>query len=530
MPTRKRIVYNDFSGGEYGDLGGYKAKEELPGSWTGKNMRLLQDGSLCPRPGVLKLTIANQPSGVCHGLVNLPVPSNELQVVIGTAVYNLGTFSAASMDFSGAALTGALSGAPTFELVFTWIDPHEYYISSPDENVYKCDIVADTAAQVTSWEGGYAAAWWRDRLYVGGKPNDQPGQYRVFYSEEASDTYNANNYFDVTYWWPVHHLLSFHDKLLISQEGHVEGWWHLLNDPETGSLKQLGFEGTSPKQRTVVHDPNNNQVISFGRNRLYTMDGTTIERFTHLGNPTYDEYPQGDISTEDEHVVFVDTQNKGITRSWGAWAYTDFTQLTDDGEDSFSGQITQQGATRFVVVDDHATAPSFYVYDPGHPAPGKTTGGMNRPGDNSATPLDAWFHMPEEWSEPGHEYRVKQVIVDFTKYNWDAGAGSNQMHLYVGLLSRQGVPAFPSETDGVLKAHGVTRTAPYKWTEATSAAATYTSDGSSNGTRDRMTFDIAGGGESAGFVIGIEDIIGVKIHSITVDVDEYEETPAYAAE
>ena len=77
MPNRKVISYDDFSGGDYGILEPWRAP---PGTWTGKNMVLYDDGGLGPRNGMFEVPLSGD-------------TTNFLGEILSTGAYSLRTAS-----------------------------------------------------------------------------------------------------------------------------------------------------------------------------------------------------------------------------------------------------------------------------------------------------------------------------------------------------------------------------------------------------------------------------------------------------
>ncbi len=119
-----------------------------------------------------------------------------------------------------------------------------------------------------------------------------------------------------------------------------------------------------------------------------------------------------------------------------------------------------------------------------------------QPGDNSDTPLDASFQVPDYWSESGDEVLVKEVVVDINR--WNTGTlVDNQLIVTVTALGRGSEQAEFSQA----------RT----WTQPVgSSPATF------KGKPDRIRFGYYSQGPGAGYRIELSGIRGISVRQIHV--------------
>jgi hypothetical protein len=243
-----------------------------------------------------------------------------------------------------------------------------------------------------------------------------------------------------------------------------------------------------------------------------TFDGTQVDHFYHVG-PVGDSSPYTGPTgirimpgrrPQEALIVRPDATNGALIylNRDGTWTLHTFpTDISYMGSATGSGQFTlcKKGVTGVV-------AGAFYDYDINLDRPAFTSDTHARPGDLSDVPLSAHFMLPEWWSKPGTEVRVRQVIVDFVKYA--TGASSNN------LLTVQ-LTCF-----GMFNNDGTEAPAAQTWTESGSAATT-------TGVRDRATFNFGEQGYGAGFQINMASIAGIAIRAITVVLDSQPSTPRY---
>lgn len=497
--SQATLVWDDFSGGDYGTLGMFDAKANQV---SALNMILRKDGSLCPRPGVRKHTVTGAPSGEIRGLFYIGQADKLVMVVIDDTVYECDTDS----DWAMTALTPALTAAADQDVFIAFYDPNGIvYLTNPGDRTYAVDWTAGTLSdfQVAGDDRGFRAiALVRDRLYLSGQGPDTEDGWRVYYSEPADfDNFPALNYFDVGYYWTVWGFVTLGNAILMPKRN--DGWWALVGQTPAGTLRQVETDrGThfdaASKQLSLVRE--NGRLWFFGPgDRLRVTDGSRfdVNAFAHivLDDPQYGVYLDSC-----EHTVYVSARgNRGLIKSWGAWFHQEYGVSVD-------GHVTtSEFHTRAILggtEPDGGGVCSYYSLDLDLDRPAFTTDDHARPGDNSTTPLPAevWFR-PEVHKE-GRMWRPSKIIVEFTK--WNTGATNNSFTPTVRVMGRDNTAAGSQDT---YQEQALTA-----WTEATSQATT-------TGERDRYEVSCPALDYGSVIQVGLESVAGVAIHRVICYLD-----------
>lgn len=500
MAGQIRVTYEQFGAGEYGQPGGAHAPD---GSFTGRNVRVYRNGLIGPRAGI-KITPLG-PSGTIYNAWRIPsdgisAPSDLLWVTTAGDVKKAVTSSNTITS------VGSIT-APSRPPQVVHLGGGKFVMTSFQDKCYLIDLAANTTTAITGSPGGTTIAMVNDRVFVG---NDGGGGFaRVFYTDPAAFTaFPPANFFDVGARSGIGVLVGQRDHLSIGMEDG--SWWVYRGVGDAASLRKV----------TTADWPN----WSFNPHAAANMTDDIITEMTSLGdwpaffdgaalNHEYQYGPRGNgqvyFSTEDIRVlpnirpgeaaiILPDATNGArlYLRQDGAW--TIHTLPT-----TISYIAAPRSVGGFTLCNK--TAPAFYYLDTNLERPAFTSDTYARPGDLSDTPLDASFTLPEWWSPPGTEIRVKQVIVDFLKYNTGA-SGTNNITL--------GVTSFGlfNSTDGT-ESPGA-----QSWNEAVSA-------GTTGGKHQRHVFNVGEQGYGAGFQLTFTALRGVAIRGIYVELDSQPSMP-----
>lgn len=498
------VTYDDFSGGEYGDLHPYVASKR-PGMFTGSNVKVYSDGRIGPRPGLKK--VANDgwtTNGVVRGLFFTASDGEELVLTVegSTSVWRgvVTTTTEALDTFTWTASTGSLSAAPTDWTSFDRYDPTTIYLLNPDDAPYQFVVTGTpTLTKITmpTTSGqGWVLRLWRDRLYIASHDNDT-ATWRIWYSDAAAfTTVGASNYFDIGYWWPIWSMTPIRNALLFGTQG--AGWWTLNGSPITGTLRQIYTRGEPDRPPTVVVDdmeriwflPQNARPLAVTNGSTWDFD--TYEHLYLSGNEHH-----GDFSYTGRDIMFTTTDGSDeiLAQHNDVWVKYDCGVPID-------GPITRYSGDYFLICSDGtaSTDADFYWFDNSLERPGFASDATAAPGDGSNTPEEAYLHLPY-WRHPDlYNVRVRTVTVDFIKYQ--TGASS------------------PSTNNITCTVDAVYRTA---GENVSSSAQSWTEEGSATttaGEEQRHIFNFGDQGFGGGFQIKFSALRGVKIGSVSVTYDD----------
>lgn len=499
-----RVVYDDFSKGEYGHLGGAHAPN---GSFTGRNVIVYRNGMIGPRPGLRNYNSraltgsiagfwwAHGASGKDAWWVTTTGDVRSISLTSGT-ITDIGTITAPGANNFPQAVDVGLG---------------KYLLTVEGDTSYMVDLAAgdvDSLA-IAAAPGGKDVAIHGERAYVANNGSDY---FRVWYSAAGDfNTWDAGAYFDVGHQAGIAAIEKQRDHLaILLQDG---SWWTFRGATAAdGVLRKITPGGfypwtLNPNAAAVLTDdrvlfmwPNGDWPIFF--------DGSSLEHDYNAG-------PRGDsqVVTDERSIHVAPTVRAGESMILGydenvfylyqngAWTLH---EVPTDAA-SFDSYVasSQQG---IVALLDSVTNPDVWTFDFRIDRPAFSSDTFAQPGDLSDTPVDAYFTMPEWWAQPGTEVRVKQVVVDFVKYTTGA-TGSDC--------------AFDLELDAFGMYENDDTASP------TAQGYSESSGGSTDGIRDRKVFNVGEQGWGAGFQVGLSGIKGVSIKTITVVAETQPALPRY---
>lgn len=498
-------VYRSFSKGEWGTLGAYAAGRQADGFFTGQNVIVYADGSLGPRPGLKKRTYTSMPNGSVDvfGFEQEYLASpQELFFVIGTSVY------AAPAFVDGAVRTiGTLSGGAAVER--TAARTAQYgemmWFVVPGSGVYRWDRTADTLSLTLADPGVFHDLLiHRDRMYAcGGGPN------RVYYSDAADyNTFDALSYFDIPSGGAVLRMATIRNNLHFYIE---KGEWMLSGVPEsTATLRRISpsMFGHSRYGQVDIPEENRTYLIPSDRNApLVSVAGIEDrDSLAHLetwaGSPSATARG-GTYLPESRDVLFLDGSGNGLLRHHDVWTRQEFSV----GSSARAFAILP-GLIGIIVDGDASNPPEFYVFQASFSSgqvhrPGFVSDTHAQPGDDSTTPLDAWFHLPEWWHPRGYEAKVMAVEVEFT--TWNTGT-TETAHFDLVVEAKQ-----PRLLNGASAGGVASQT--YSFDEAVASSST-------SGTDRRVRFNVGDAGWGRGFQVQFTNIRSAAIQAVTVIVED----------
>lgn len=515
MPKR-RIVFDNFSGGEYGLLGETHAP---PNSFTGANMVRLIDGSLAPRSGLVDLGATSVPTGSVSGF-GYHATEAKVWFSMSTHVYQLPVTATGQ---AVATLSGTI-GSPTLRVrSFATYGPCTY-ITVYGQGTYQLNHSTAAITAMSAAPSGRCIAIYGARVVVGGQPANpnrlswsQPLQ-----TNPGEQIWPTSNYVDIgSPDYPITTLTSHFGHLII---GKADGtWWELrgvlgesANWSEYWRNKRVGPNdaaisrwGTDVGGGLWYLDEVLASPVSFNYYSARTRRYESFQSQEHLSLNDYGGTitdaglvaPIGVAAMREPGDVFFSVgasgtayDDQGLMQQRGMWSKHTF-------DVAISGMVDgRDDANRRLYFCDGASTPKFYAlsYDLNRPPISGNT--FESLGDaSSSTPVAASFTTPVFFAKDGNEVQVSSVVVNFTKWNhgyavdngFTVSVTPKQAYYAGDLPATTGVPA---------------------WSEDPSSA-------SATGTNDQHTFTFSDR-HANGFTITVSDIVGVSIKRMVVTFDE----------
>jgi hypothetical protein len=499
--ARKVVAYDSFKGGEFGNLGAWRAPKD---SFTATNMLVYRTGELGVRTGLKERTPTGVATGLVRGFGNTPVPTKDAWFAIGNNVYTFDILAGNNLLTA----TGTTAGSATSVFDSANVATDVYLTAKGKTNSYKLQVNtgAGIAAAITTLSGspsGRTITSYGDRLVIG----DITGslENRIRFSDAAD--YNS---------WPSDNFVDVGDGWLIT--GLYAQRQHLAITKQNGYFVLHGVPGVNDVLRKVVSDlgPLGALEASLGYNDQLNIwpiaglspamfNGATLQRATHLAGHmtlggTGDVFPpsNGVASVHDTGhcAVFLEkTDNKAIALINGVYTYHTFGANIS----GFTSKI--YGSADLVAICDGGGASSsakFYVWDTHQDRPGLESGTNDRAGDASSTALEGSVSFPEWWAQDASDVYVRAVIVDFRK--WNTGSSTtNHFDLTVNALRRYQAGAAQASTT-------------VSFDEAASSSST-------SGTLERRIFGFGEQGRGNGFQLAFAACRGIAIQRIEVILD-----------
>lgn len=503
MGVTKTVVYDKFDGGEFGSMSPIHAPS---GTWTGENVVVYRNGRIGPRPGVRKIPFtytgpnpAPTKNGPMLGFGFSPVAqtgNTPLFFILEDRVFSFLPNSAGSTLEACAPDLGAAPGDQTDTHVLSKesvrLIGDEIYFTINSDETYRVNLRTQVVTAIASSPNGTDIEMYRDRMLVA-----TGGGVRVFYSDAADfDTWPAGSFFDVGPTYRILHMMEFRDALLIFTQS---GQWVMTGTADDGTLRRMS-DTLSPDFKAVVKTNDSVIYIPQSRSAPVVFNGSFgdetslmhLEDWKAVADPSY-----GVQSYGNRDVLFLSNQGDLLWRKNDAWT------VHDIGISSIGPWITRY-FDDYVVLAMPGTAsvdPDFYMLDMTLDRPAFTTDTWATTGDNSDTGyVDAHFTLPDFVAEQGKEVRVRQVTVDFWKYNTVNTTLTNNISVQVDSFSREHLAGDQSASQAIFN-------------QASSSA-------TAAGVRARAVYrgtPVAFGG---GYRLSLEDLRGVAIERITVDLEE----------
>lgn len=537
--AEKIVVWDDFSGGEFGDTPTHKV---APNQFTGLNVLVYRSGEIGPRPGIREL--ANSSDWAGEDLVGagfMGSPANAHWIAFNDATTSdpkIRFRNLASNTWDASRDVTLVLGTADFvpQVLGVEIAPEEIIFLAPGSTFVHYDGNSGgipSSTEITDITGtltpGRAMSQYRDRFYV------SVGNRVYFSNVGAFTTYTiASDFFDVGYGPEIRWMGWTEDVLLIiTQDSKI---WEYRGVPERDELRPAFRGGRHPwefypgrihvtPQDQVVFVPVDRDYPALYRNgRIIELEHLTALGGTETNDP--DDVQIVTLDEDDELMVYFNNRHPDDSSSFhrrflqnknGIWTQhrleiirnSDDIQIeplpfisSDQQDLVYIHAIETQGGLGLNDTNIASTYSSTLE------RPAFTSDTYAQPGDGTDTPLEARFSTGEWWAPEGAEVTIKQVIVDFTKY--DTGAGvQNHFDITLTQLARR-----ESDSPGTVSLRAFDED-----DDLASAA----------GIRDRHITGGPSGGAipSAGFQLTFDNIVGCTIKSIRVVLDQNNETPRF---
>lgn len=527
------VTFDDWSKGEYGELGSRRAGRQGPGFFHGSNVWPYRDGLLGPRPGVKALTMTSMPNGKPRavGFYQAGTTGRCGWWWANLADKKVYDYDIQAQTVSASYVTPAVTNPAVYEMLSACsLGDATSYLTTVENpaalgtgGLWRVDhnLQALTAAGASS---GTVIRFYRSRLLLGGSLGLPVVNNRVVFSDIGSygtaswETFGPFAYFDGFETQRITGLHDFGDGLLITQaNGDI-----LLYTGALGSaaafLRRVG-ERAAPGDDRKGLMVDSRTLLFWGPNDKYPtiFTGAGFERLEHI-QPFGSVAPLNDLNlgmtrleepgdwliwkgaaaVADTGLMAVARRRGALTyHTWGVAGVTDMGGLFPlDELGTLAAAHPEYGGVVILPTfgADAAVAP-FYGFNASLDRPGFTSDTLARPGDGSDTPVAASFNIPEWWDDQGRDVRAEQLIIDFRKWN-TGSATANEIGVKIRALDRSVHAAYKESA---------TKT----WTEAGASA-------SVSGTDDRWELQLGDQGHGGGFEVYVTSLKGAAIRSITV--------------
>ncbi len=514
MPVKveKIVVWDDFSGGEYGDL---PAHNVAPNQWTGLNVLVYRNGEIGPRPGLRTFVATGIGNGIVEGMGFSGTPGSEFWAQIGTNVK--------FWDSTGTTWrthTSGTFGSGKDEVIGIETRPGITYTINPTDKLYKfvhtssnLAITTVTANDSVTTNLERSMAVYRDRLYTSDGETvrySAPGDY---------DTWAAADNFAVGLGKGIRFMAAKGDALIIiTADSSI---WEYRGVPGADSLTRV-YNGTRhpwvfmPGHAIVL--PNDDMIIvPVQRDYPAIYSGGRLLELRHL--KMLDGGEGVGVADPDEWDIIETTQDDGCLITSNLKLATKSRSLErKDGllyihewAVSLASIMATDKQHRVLLTDGGGASadPVFYTYDPSLDRMGYTDDSFSEPGDDSQNvAVLAQFSTGEWWADEGQEVSINRIIVDHTQH---ITGGSDNIHFDLDVVM-----------SGIGDASGTTTIAMPDLDVVQSGSTGDTS-------RERYISGRPSGGAiwGAGFQLQFSKIRKLGISQIRVEISQRPMTPRY---
>jgi hypothetical protein len=505
------IIFDRFAVGEFGQLGVIESGRLLrsgnfpagtiatSGMWTGMNMVILPDGSLAPQPDP-KAQATSLPA-LAGSVVDMGMGSNGTLPILwfkaGNKIYQSGPGPTFSFTAVGGTSANALSYVDRVAANSTFT-----FALTSGGVLEVIDHVGATVAAVAGTPPTAATlCQYNDRLMLGG---DSTHSNRLYFSAAGNfASWPAANFIDVGDAAPIVAVTPLRSTLLIAKSGGTdETWWMLRGTPGVNAVLRRVSRFQGPGRANNLALLNDGRVGFAATTLANGVDGSTLTPATFDGaNGRVERSQIGVLSDSltaeayrmvDSNDVLLKNNLFALIRRSGAWTRYSFPSGMDDDTSHFSAKsrtmAIDPAAGTFYLMNNAATAFSKWHPYATRPAFAADTDG--------AAPESARFTLPEWRALAGEEVCVASIVVAFKK--WNTGSGVNNGFI----VTATATGTYPT---------GVT---------SGSGTGTFSEDPAQSdvgGTLARATYTFAPHWGN-GFVIDFNNVVGVAIRSVTVNV------------
>lgn len=509
MSGKQRIaVYDDFSGGEFGALGSWRAPK---GSFTGQNVVRYVDGSLGPRNGIKALTVTGLPADILGSRMGIDRNGN-LYFQVGTLVKTIDPTSTASQ--SSTAIGDAATDLAQGVLVGQYV-----YAITQGSGIKRLDFTTPAVTSVASSPNGTLLIQYGDRTLAAGNTSEKQ---RLYYSAAGNpESWPVGNYIDLGTGNTINSMIPLRGGVAIytvtsAFTGLGGRWWILTGVPGVNeTLREVLTGSQGPVNDADAAVPGDG-VPTFAAAKSEVVgffDGSKVSLLRHLSVgtlPALDVRSVVGLREESDVLVYscdsaTASSGSGLMRRDGAWFRHAFAEAdvrhvltTRDGV-LVSDLQEVSSAQDLVIMATAAAPPVFYMWSAYNDRPPFAD-------DYSASVLtaaDVYFTLPDIQAERGEQISVRKVTVWFR--DWNTGGSANQFNVTITPIHQyeagDGTAQVSVDSAGV--------------TPSFSRAASASSTGGVN-LRREWTF-AEDFGDSAR--IKVSDMRGVAIHRVEVVLD-----------
>lgn len=495
-------VFADFSGGEWGSLDPARVPDTF---FSARNMVVYRSGALGPRPGLRSFPLGRTPVGPING-IGYAGGARPVVYVDGTAVWTVG-------DDGVARQAGTISAAPNprIPIHFEATDAGNVFIFVPNGGrTYKIETMTGSGSLIDlNTSGGVAGDVYGIRLIR----SNTFGQ-RIFWSNPNNVTaWEADSFLDVTLARAIVFMAEQRNALTIVT---IDGSWYVLQGvPGVNDIMRrvTGGKTVPPQMAPEAFVDIGDDLIHYLspiNNFPGTFDGSEHAELPYLSMTPEDplaSYARGSVTdaynaatafqgADNASPAFVlphhivGPNGRLLLKHNGVWTLHEF-------ETPMSPLWASNGRGRLYGV--RGTTPEVLTTQLRLDRPAFTSDTTVRPGDNRDQPLDCHVTFPESWSEDGDELRVREVMVDFVR--WNTGVVEpNRIHATVTALARG---------SGV---EPISRTRTWEQPGSSSPA-------TQDGTKDRIRFGFGDQGTGAGWRLKLHGLRGVALRQVVVVAD-----------
>ena len=432
MADYTTVVYDKWDKGEFGTMNPAQAPN---GSWTGNNVVVYKDGMIGPRPGMREVTPTTSPSksGPLLGLGFSPVAQTHnrpIFFILEDRAYAFDPSDTATLQSATPDLTDPPADTDASRVLSKEscrLIGDEIYFTVNDDAAYRLNLRTTAASGAGSQpvltritdsdpEGqGTDIELFRDRMFVAN------GGVRVFYSDAADfDTWASGSFFDVGAAYRVIEMLTFRDALVLFTQWGT--YTFTGSSPADGTLRRTS-ETLAPLDKASVATNNDILYIPSSRSAPVTYNGSygDEQKLMHLEEwKSAAQNAYGVQSYGNRDVLFLSGGSDLLWRKNEAWSF--HTMGGDVGP-----WITRYFDDNVLLAYPGTASvdPRFYMLSMNVERPGFTSDQYAQPGDDSDTPLNAFFALPTYLAPEGKELRVRSVTVDFIKYDTGSSVANN---------------------------------------------------------------------------------------------------------